>query len=348
MMISCRLRAVFLAASCLILGPSTSSAQAPSEKSCAQLLGELYKSSESKKTVESFVRFEGGESLRLDDPGTLERIRTATGVLQVGRLEDVKKARQLVKRAQRKDLLVTWSASERFDPAVLRRSPSSIKVFLAIPTTQSAFKSIYGTSRPVRENVLKQYKARVGKLTPCDYKCSSILTGSQIADVEDLAAKVGGGAGDQASAVAAHVKSQRAEELTIITGHIDASGELRFPDGSAVSVSALKGSGQTWIIGCDSVRHLTTGVKATNDIILVTQGRPDLLHAFDVTVKLLDSLTKAAGGGQGASGNTYEDAFRYAHKRGFEFLVPLTGVAFLIKALDDEDDDKKKNPGTTP
>lgn len=358
------LRCTIVVASLFVpAGGTAGPAQDPKDRSCAELLTAIY-SAEAKEVPERpIIKFDDGTILKPDDEQLKAKVQNAKGVLQVSHQADYKRMLNLVKRTRNRDLLIAWSASGDLDAGVLKKTPVKISVLNGVPTSQEGFSRVYDSKTPVHPSTLKQYDDRVKKLTGC----ASLLTPGPVVHSEDLQTAALGGASTIADHTQNFAKSQEADSLTLIVAHIDETGNLRFPDGSKLLATEIRGPGQVWIIGCKSLSHLKADLSAGGKL-LVTSKDMDVVHALDVTKKIVDRLVapvRATSDGKGErnfrdkargdSGSrqssragtkdaedgpaTYEDALRFAQNQGFDFLMALTGV-MLIFSLEDEDEDE--------
>ncbi|MCY1059917.1 hypothetical protein [Nannocystis sp. SCPEA4] len=321
-------------ASLLTISPALANAS-PEGESCSQLLQAIY------APPEDGVTFEDGTVLSLRDPQFKGRIEIESGVLQVARKEDITRARSLVSRVNNKHLLVAWSASGRFDPSVLRKSPETIQLLSAVPTDEQSFARVYGTATPVRPQLLKGYAHRVRKLTGCGSRCSPKGAGGPSLRATDLQRVNLKDGRDLSDYVKSQVDALWADGLIILVGHVE-GGAVRLPDGSGIALERLQGRGQVWVLGCNTFAQRKPGSMLIENDMLVTVGEPEVEHVLDATRKLLLSFRQ---GDQAETAGfprpTFEDVLRHAQNQRFSFLIPLTGVAWLISLQGDEDEDKE-------
>ncbi|AGP40945.1 hypothetical protein BE04_12790 [Sorangium cellulosum] len=229
-----------------------------------------------------------------------------------------------VRAAVADDALVLLQRSKNPDPALatLGRVPDHVSVAHAVPRTRAEVTGVYGpevNASEVSNEYLAQLRRKAGALH------------NERTRVLDLTATMGTTAAERALR---HIDSQQPGHLTIVIGHTDAQGLLRFADGSSVPIAALFGisadgsHGDIWVISCNTLKHVPAGAS----VALATGRSIPYEDGLDLAKLLVDTV--------GRQRKSYEVALRAMQKNPkLSFAIGLVGTGLIFAPADSGDED---------
>jgi len=117
---------------------------------------------------------------------------------------------------------------------------------------------------------------------------------------------INSGYGSMSENLLSGFQRQKLGDFTLLIGHVNKHGNMRFPDGSDIALSKLQGRGTTWLLGCKTFPHL--GDTRSRGLRIATDSTITASKATQLVAGTVTSLSESKA--------MFSSALHYLGKRG--------------------------------
>jgi hypothetical protein len=175
-----------------------------------------------------------------------------SGEILVGSAEDAYLVKEFMKKTgnNRALVVVRNSSNPGIGLAKLSGRPSRVNVYHGMPLTKPEVVKVHGDAEG------GMFWLRANKIRETHAKFEALATRGRAADIEvhvhDLHELRG--ADNAATRLRTELAASGPNDLNIVNGHVNSSGEVVFYDGSVIPLSEIKSEGTTLVFGCRTYR----------------------------------------------------------------------------------------------